>query len=97
MRISDWSSDVCSSDLLAALGKGVAVVAEKERTRVRHPRVRQRVLRIDRDRMLVHVDRVQEVASADRVEVLAALEVEIVGVGGGCGVVMPRSAVCREL
>src|SRR3546814_16181407 len=25
MRISDWSSDVCSSDLLPALGKGGAV------------------------------------------------------------------------
>src|SRR3546814_13277362 len=26
MRISDWSSDVCSSDLLAAIGTGSAVV-----------------------------------------------------------------------
>src|SRR3546814_6930369 len=95
MRISDWSSDVCSSDLLAALGKGVAVVAEQERTRVRHPRVRQRVLRIDRDRMLVHADRVQEVASAHRVEVLAALEVEIVGAGVGGGVVLQRAALLR--
>src|SRR3546814_13403230 len=25
MRISDWSSDVCSSDLLADLGKGIVV------------------------------------------------------------------------
>src|SRR3546814_4456538 len=29
MRISDWSSDVCSSDLLQASANGVAIVASK--------------------------------------------------------------------
>src|SRR3546814_3246198 len=45
--------------------------------------------------MLVHADRVQEVASAHRVEVLAALEVEIVGAGVGGGVVLQRAALLR--
>src|SRR3546814_21040309 len=45
--------------------------------------------------MLVHADRVQEVASAHRVEVLAALEVEIVGAGVGGGAVLHRAALLR--
>src|SRR3546814_526479 len=35
MRISDWSSDVCSSDLHVELGPGVGVDAVKELTGVR--------------------------------------------------------------
>src|SRR3546814_4542544 len=32
MRISDWSSDVCSSDLEAVLGTAVMLVGENSRT-----------------------------------------------------------------
>src|SRR3546814_17896350 len=55
---------------------------------VRHAGIRQRVLRIDLDRLLVHAHGMQEVAPAHRVEVLAALEVEVVRGGVGCGVVL---------
>src|SRR3546814_17298340 len=34
MRISDWSSDVCSSDLVEGVGREVLVVHERERVAV---------------------------------------------------------------
>src|SRR3546814_13780173 len=39
MRISDWSSDVCSSDLVAEVPRG-ALFAEGPADRRRHPRLR---------------------------------------------------------
>src|SRR3546814_6392742 len=47
MRISDWSSDVCSSDLL--LGAERAVEADAERLRVAH-RVPESLRRLPRQR-----------------------------------------------
>src|SRR3546814_1556468 len=77
MRISDWSSDVCSSDL-AALGPADAAHLEAEGDVVghRHEREEREVLEDQRGRPLVRPD-AAHVAPADAHGALRGLEEEI--------------------
>src|SRR3546814_5501407 len=72
MRISDWSSDVCSSDLLDArrsLGKYLALcVAHVERVALHEPfEFRARVVGVGKDmRRLARLDLREEALERDR-------------------------------
>src|SRR3546814_3162256 len=63
MRISDWSSDVCSSDLDHRRGQGGIHVGDHEGAPVAHP-LEQRILGVTVEAVLEHECRVDEIGRA---------------------------------
>src|SRR3546814_6586235 len=62
MRISDWSSDVCSSDLRLPYGREVAELLEFARLPPARVHTRQQFERL---RLLVDADRARRIAEGD--------------------------------
>src|SRR3546814_4509409 len=88
MRISDWSSDVCSSDLQADDGDGVELHAQENEFRVLHG-ARRREDRVELHRAEHHEDaedaeRETEVADAINDEGLDRRRIR-------CGAVVPEA------